>query len=533
MAVSAICVFFLFLGLCGMSGTVVWVIRRGNNNHVTRLFAMCQVAIILWLISQLLILFSETEYQYWISYIIGNLGISLFAPLWLGFSAEFSGVSKRLRHIRRLLPLITMFTFLAVVSNPFHNLYYAVFEVHNIQYGPLFYVFQAIYYICIIVGITMMAVKFAREKNQITKQAILLILSTAVPLSVNTLTLFHVIRSRIEITPLFFAFSSIMLLIAVGRYGLLNINSLAMRGTVDNMNIGVVIFDHYNMATYKNKALGKMTDAENIYSMQDFFQRFSRDKAVEGSSNVYSINGRFFSLTPSVCKNDQGADVAAIITVSDVTDYYELAEAEKKLSIEQERNRIAQEMHDSAGHTFTMISSLAKIANCEIVKESPDMAKISESLADIDGLSRSGVTQLRCSINNLREDEFMTTVTKAIQTVINAVRGVEIDFCPQGIEDERYAFCIRSVYDNVRETVTNAMRYSEADRIDIIAKFLGEKLEIYILDNGRGCDSIKENNGLRGIRQRTEALGGTVRFMSVRGEGFTTIMSIPIKEEKV
>lgn len=51
MVVSAICVFFLLLGLCGMSGTVVWVIRKGNNNRVTRLFAFCQVAIILWLIS--------------------------------------------------------------------------------------------------------------------------------------------------------------------------------------------------------------------------------------------------------------------------------------------------------------------------------------------------------------------------------------------------------------------------------------------------------------------------------------------------
>ena len=532
MAVTMICVFFLILGLCGMSGTVVWVIRRGNNNRVTRLFAMCQVAIILWLISQLLILFSEVRTQYWISYIIGNLGISLFAPLWLGFTIEFSGARKRLVGLTNALPLITVISFLTVVTNPLHKMYYAVFDVHKIEYGPLFYVFQLVYYICIIVGITLMAVKFARKKNQITKQAILLILSTAVPLSVNTLTLFHVIRSRIEITPLFFAFSSIMLLIAVGCYGLLNINSLAMRGTVENMNIGVVIFDNESHITYMNDAMKKMTGAEEISDKSGFFGIFSSDRAIERSSNVYDISGHFFSLTPSVCKNRRGVDIATIITVNDVTDYYELAETEKKLSIEQERNRIAQEMHDSAGHTFTMISSLSKIAAVEVSKDNFDKAKISESLADIDGLSRSGVTQLRCSINNLREDEFMTTVTKAIQTVIDAVRGVEIDFCHQGKEDERYAFCIRPVYDNVRETVTNAMRYAEASRIDIIAKFLGDRLEVFILDNGKGCGKIKENNGLRGIRERTEALGGSVRFMSVKGEGFTTIMNIPVNKEE-
>ena len=110
----------------------------------------------------------------------------------------------------------------------------------------------------------------------------------------------------------------------------------------------------------------------------------------------------------------------------------------------------------------------------------------------------------------------MNTVTQAIQTVVDAVRGVEVDFCTQGDEDERYSFCIREIYDNVRETITNAMRYSEASRIDII------------LDNGKGCRNIKENNGLKGIRQRTESLGGTVRFMSVEGEGFSTIIKIPV-----
>ena len=75
------------------------------------------------------------------------------------------------------------------------------------------------------------------------------------------------------------------------------------------------------------------------------------------------------------------------------------------------------------------------------------------------------------------------------------------------------------------------MRYSNAEHMDIIIKFLDDRLEIYILDNGKGCKNIKENNGLKGIRQRTESLGGTVRFISSAGEGFTTIMKIPVSSE--
>ncbi len=527
MAVTAICVFFLLLGLCGMTGTLVWAIRRGNNNRVTRLFAACQISIILWLVSQLLILFSEVRYQYWISYIIGNIGIGLFAPLWLGFTYEFSGVKKLKKLIYCIIPIISCSAVFTVISNPLHNMYYASFDVHKVEYGPLFYIYQAVYYICIIAGITIMSLKFAKEKRQINRQAVLLILSAAVPLSVNTLTLFRIIRSRIELTPLFFAFSSIMVLLAVGRYDLLNINSIAMRDTVDSMDIGMAVFNSSGNITYSNKAVEKMIDMDGVSDITGFMSCLTDEKE-DISSGEFHVNGSYLALERSVCSNKKGSAISTVATLNDVTKFHKLAAAEKKLSIEHERNRIAQEMHDSAGHTFTMISSLAKIANFELNKNEPDIGAVLRSLNEIDGLSRSGVTQLRCSINNLREDTFMNTVTQAIQTVVDAVRGVEVDFCTQGDEDERYSFCIREIYDNVRETITNAMRYSEASRIDIIAKFTGSSLEVYILDNGKGCRNIKENNGLKGIRQRTESLGGTVRFMSVEGEGFSTIIKIPV-----
>ena len=505
MAVSAMCVFLLFLGLCGMTGTVIWVIRRGNNNRVTRLFAACQVAIILWLISQLLILFSEVRYQYWISYIIGNIGIGLFAPLWLGFTYEFSGIQKGKKLIYWMIPFISCSAVFFVVSNPLHHMYYTVFDVNNVVYGTIFYIYQAVYYICIISGITIMSVKIARENRQISEQAVLLILSTAVPLSVNTLTLFRIIRSRIELTPLFFAFSSIMILLAVGRYDLLNINSIAMKDTVDNMDIGMAVFNKSGNITYNNKAIEKMVDMHSAKDIGSFMKALSQcDDSSDIVSGEFNINGSVLALDKTICSNRRGTALSTIATLNDVTEFHELAAAEKKLSIEQERNRIAQEMHDSAGHTFTMISALSKIASSELNKEVPDTEAVLKSLSEIDGLSRSGVTQLRCSINNLREDSFMNSVTQAIQTVIDSVRGVETDLCIQGKEDERFSFCIRDLYDNVRETVTNAMRYSEASRIDVIAKFLDSALEIYILDNGKGCGKIKENNGLKGIRQRTE-----------------------------
>lgn len=537
MTANIVSAIFLTLGLCGMLGSVTWILRRGNSNRLTHLFISCQLSIVLWLISELLILCSINTEQLWGSYLIGNFGISFFGPLWLMLSAEYVSASKKLEKLMHFLPLISVISIFLIITNPQHHMYYAEFDIIKVTYGPLFYVFQAIYYICIITGITMICLKHTRRQDQISKQSFLLILSAAIPLAINTLTLTGVFKTSVTLTPLFFVFSSLLILIALGKYGLLNINSIAIRDTIQNINSGVVIFDINGTVSYKNKFAESLPFIKNIMTLGDFLkeiEKITNESFDNDFESIELVNGsEFYNLKQSFCENKTGNKVARVITISDVTEYHELVSAEKKLSLEQERNRIAQGMHDSAGHTFTMISSLAKLIKFEAQQEKPSFDKMLDNISEIDGLSRSGVTQLRCTINNLRDDEFMTTITKAVQTVTTAVRGVDIDLCIQGEEDKRYKFCIKEMYDNCRETVTNALRYSEASRIDIILKFLGDRVEMYILDNGKGCEHISEHNGLRGIRERAEALGGTAKFSSIKGEGFNTIIKIPVKEVQI
>lgn len=509
--ITVISAILLFSGLCGMIGTICWILRCGNNNSMTRLFIFCQLSIAVWLISQLLILFSESQRQLWISYLIGNVGICCFPPFWLMFSAEYT--ESRLKEYLRVLYIVPVVMFICIAANPVHRLYYAEFEKNNIVYGVLFYVFQIIFYILIISGIVL----FSRHKKNERSQ-IMLTLATVVPLMVNILTISGIIKSRIELTPLFFAFSVIMVLMAISRYGLLNIRRIAINDTIDNISTAVVVFNADGIMTYKNKYSDKIIDFSDINTLSDFIER------IDISKGDTEINGCHYNIRQSTCINKKGAEIAQVIIINNVSEYYELAEAEKKLSLEHERNRIAQEIHDSAGHTFTMISSLAKILQIET-----DRDRMLEYTAEIDGLARSGITQLRCSINNLRDDTFMTSVTSAVQTVVTAVRDINIEVCFQGKDDGSFDFCVREVYDNIRETLTNAMRYSCANRIDIIVKFLSDRLEMYIFDNGMGCEEIHENNGLLGIRTRTENIGGDVKFSSVEGEGFTTVFRIPKK----
>ena len=535
MKISILSAILLVLGLCGMIGSLTWVLSRGNRNRLTRLFICCQASIVLWIVSELLILFSETQKQYWISYLIGNAGISCFSPLWLMLTAEYAESAPKTRRAVNLTLLISLASMLVISTNGMHHLYYSVFEAGNVVYGPLFYAFQIIYYICIISGFVMIGMKHRRRHERINQQSVLLILSAAIPLVVNTLSIANVFHAQLRLTPFIFGLSSLLLIIALGRYGLLNINTIAMRDTIDNIGSGVIIFDANSRISYRNKYTEGLPFLQGIETVQQFLRAVSDAAGQElpenFSASEIKCGGEYYSLRQSECESSTGKPVASIVTITDVTEYHDYMAAEQKLSIEQERNRIAQEMHDSAGHTFTMISALARLLCADVRAEQKNEAGMLEKLTEIDGLSRSGVTQLRCTINNLRDPAFLASVTQAVQSVITAVRGVETELCVQGEEDARYQFCIRAMYDNCRETVTNSLRYSNADKIDLILKFLPDRVELHILDNGNGCQRIEEHNGLRGIRSRTEQLGGSVKFMSVAGEGFHTSIQIPVRAE--
>ena len=197
---SMISAILLALGLCGMIGSLTWVLGRGNRNRLTKLFISCQSSIVLWLVSELLILFSVTTQQYRISYLIGNLGISCFGPLWLMLTAEYAESPLKTRNRLNLTLLISFASMLVISTNDRHHLYYSVFEAGKREYGPLFYVFQLIYYICIITGFVLIGLKHKRKRERINKQSVLLILSAAIPLVVNTLSVADVFHNELSAT---------------------------------------------------------------------------------------------------------------------------------------------------------------------------------------------------------------------------------------------------------------------------------------------------------------------------------------------
>ncbi|MDE6595886.1 MAG: two-component sensor histidine kinase, partial [Oscillospiraceae bacterium] len=464
---------------------------------------------------------------------------------WLLFAVSYMD-----RELSKLLVSGTLtfssLIFLCAAANPLHGLYYTEFSMEAVVHGPVFYIMQVYTYLVMFIGIVLVCKKCFEIKERSRGQAVLLTLGTAVPLIINLLTLADVIIFDFALTPISFVFSGIMVLLATYRYGFLNVNDVAFEDAFNSIEEGVVIFNRRGRITYLSSAARRqlnISEKTELTSLIGYISELSgKDIAENFDYAEIENNGTVYGIRHYHCCNDKGVSVAQLLIVSDISRYYQLIEktdelalARQKLALEQERNRIAQEVHDTAGHTFTIISSLAKLSQSRIanIKSCAETEELLEFAEKTESLARGGLTQLRCSINDLREDSFMTTVTAAVRTVTNAVRDINVQVCVQGMEDESYSFCVQNIYSSFRELITNSVRYSGADRIDVIIKFLGTSIELYVFDNGRGCAEITAHDGLRGITERTEALNGSAVFRSGEGIGFTAIIKIPVPKGEV
>ena len=299
---------------------------------------------------------------------------------------------------------------------------------------------------------------------------------------------------------------------------------------------GIIVSDGFDNITYINETareyVGECESTEEIYSVFSDAD-FSEKRGEAFSETEANISGRRVNIRRYNHYDDDTVMASAFI-ITDISKYYELIEKTRKLNtaneeiaVEKERNRIAQEVHDTAGHTLTMINSAANILKIKY-PELPDEAK--EYIEHISTEATAGISTLRMAINNMKRYSY-TSITDGIRELAASIRGVECDVCVQGEETEKYLFCAMAVCDSCREAITNSLRYSGADRIDIVVKFLEKSLEVYIFDNGCGCSEIHAGNGLTGISERIKEIGGVVSFMSSEGNGFTTSIKISMGEK--
>lgn len=186
-----------------------------------------------------------------------------------------------------------------------------------------------------------------------------------------------------------------------------------------------------------------------------------------------------------------------------------------------ERTRISRELHDLLGHHLTALS-----LNLEVAIHLAD-GKAQEHVSQAHTLAKLLLSDVREAVSRIRDSDAIDMAATLLPLADN-VPGLHIDMrlpTPFLIDDaERAHVLLRCT----QEIVTNVVRHAQASRLDLHYRWSGDGIQLQASDNGRGVDSPVAGNGLRGMRERLAAYGGTLEIDTRAGNGFHLTLLLPV-----
>jgi signal transduction histidine kinase len=209
-----------------------------------------------------------------------------------------------------------------------------------------------------------------------------------------------------------------------------------------------------------------------------------------------------------------------------------LHEVEAARQIAEENGRVARDVHDAVGHHLTAIRMQAGAARH--VLRGDDVPPVAgTALATIDGLAAAALTDVRCLLHDLRAAPTLAGRAGA-RALAQRLTTAE---CPIGVTDDDPdvrlpAAVARAGYRVLQEAVTNAVRHAGATRIDIRIGRAPRELTVTVTDDGTAGppEYATAGHGLRGMRERIDALGGTLRIDAREPHGWMVVAVLPVAE---
>ena len=184
-----------------------------------------------------------------------------------------------------------------------------------------------------------------------------------------------------------------------------------------------------------------------------------------------------------------------------------------------ERERIARDLHDVLGHTLSVVVLKSELAGKLI---GADAQRARCEIGEVEQIARKALGEVREAIRGYRTDGIAAEIARARRALDAA--GVSLQWQPQSLRLEPAHEPVLSLV--LREAVTNILRHAGATscRLELTADGRGTRLTIQ--DNGQGASEYR-GNGVRGMRERIEALGGQLRIDCRRGTRLTAEIPAP------
>ncbi|RUL53089.1 sensor histidine kinase [Lysinibacillus antri] len=201
----------------------------------------------------------------------------------------------------------------------------------------------------------------------------------------------------------------------------------------------------------------------------------------------------------------------------------------ERITLLEERNRMSRELHDTVGHSLTA-SIVAMEAIQRLMDRDAEAAK--KRLGELIAFNRKNLEQIRQTVHEMAMNELKWPLEELIQrTAEEFSEQTETKVFVETTTDQLIVTEATklALLRCLQETLTNAKKHGGASEIKILLDYKNEQLTLTVQDNGIGSDDMKEGYGIQGMKERVQALRGSIQIDSSSSKGTAISIGIPLE----
>lgn len=424
--------------------------KKFKEKKITKIITISFAQLIIWCAGVLVQkVFSQkyTDYLIYFDYIT-YIGICTLFPTLLYLSYSFINGEKKFPKCYILLFIVPLICLIFLWTNDYHNLFYKVYSTNfsETEYGIVFYINTIYSYTLAIIFILQMVKYSIHNSGFLSKQTLILIIGSLIPLVVNVLGTTKIINISIYVTPISFVITLMCYALAIFKYKVLNITPIALKTIMDTMTDAFVVISQDGTIVDFNKLFkeefikGEMIEKNYIEYLKGNEEyknlAFEIEKCITTKINQkysFSISQdentiKYYDvdISPIFAKNNETV-IGILLLIKDVTQHMlDISALEEKQEIIAKQAQLVSigELAGGVAHDInTPISAIKTGITMLKVKEDRDESEkqVIDTMENCSNKIINIVNSMRNQIRNLGGD---TSIEFKISDVVNDIRCI-------------------------------------------------------------------------------------------------------------
>lgn len=477
----------------------------------------------------------------------------------LFFALEYANSGKWMSRRKALvLSAPALFATALMATNDLYHLFWTRLWFDGFvrfELGPLNSVFVGYILLLPTLALLIFLRLVLRSRGVYRGQAFLLLTGNALPLSAYLLQRAGINPvAPLDPTVLMLNVTGLLFTLAIYRFGMLGVIPVGRDAAFEGMPSAVLILDAENNIVDFNPAAGQLLALaagtighpaqQRLAAFPDLL-RLLEQQAPENTEITGDAAGgsRCFQVEVSPLNDGRGFKLGRLIWLRDVTAQKRLRELElrqqRTQAMVEERERLARELHDSAGQVLAYVSMQAQAIRKYVHDGQGAVAE--EQLTRLAETARESHTDIRESILSLKagagqEWRFFVVLQQYLDTFADHY-GIRTELViPAGLSEEAFEpDAGLQLLRVTQEALTNVRKHAQARRVEVRLEQQDGHLQIVVADDGcgfdpdRSIDGEHDHFGLTFMRERLAVIGGALAVHSQPGAGTQVVLTVPLR----